>query len=126
MALKAPRPKRSRARREAERSQGCEPVPRGWSRTMRRWLSVQAAQNQEAEHWTAVVLDQPGGPVRIPLEAIKAVTVGNLSQVLEQGLTEVLRERRRAAWLAENEKAIDRYNARVAKKGVFSDGWRKF
>lgn len=50
----------------------------------------------------------------------------NLSQVLEQGLTEVLRERRRAAWLAENEKAIDRYNARVAKKGVFSDGWRTF
>ena len=50
----------------------------------------------------------------------------NLSQVLEQGLAEVLRERRRAAWLAENERAIDRYNARVAKKGVFSDGWRKF
>ena len=46
MALKAPRPKRSRARREAERSQGCEPVPRGWSRTMRRWLAAQAAQNQ--------------------------------------------------------------------------------
>lgn len=50
----------------------------------------------------------------------------NLSEVLEQGLIEILRERRRAAWLKENEQAIGRYNARVAKRGVFSDGWRKF
>jgi antitoxin CcdA len=50
----------------------------------------------------------------------------NLSEVLEQGLTEVLRERRRDAWLKQNERAIDRYNARVAKQGVFSDGWRRF
>jgi hypothetical protein len=77
MALKEPRPKRSRARRDAEHTLACEPVPRGWSRTMRRWLAAQAAQDQVAEHWTAVVLDQPGGSVRIPLEAIEGVTVAN-------------------------------------------------
>ena len=91
MALKKPRPpKRSRARRDAEHPLACEPVPRGWSRTMRRWLAAQAAQDQVAEHWTAMVFDQPGGPVRIPLEAIKAVTVGNLSQVLDHRITRSL------------------------------------
>ena len=57
---------------------------------MRRWLAVQVAQNQVADHWTTVVLDQPGGPVRIPLEAIKVVTVGNLSQVLDHRITRLL------------------------------------
>jgi hypothetical protein len=90
MALKASRPMRSRARRDAEHILACEPVPRGWSLTMRRWLAAQAAQNQVVEHWTAMVLDQPGGPVRIPLEAIKAVTVGNLSQVLDHRITRSL------------------------------------
>jgi hypothetical protein len=87
MALKEPRPKRSRARCEVEHTLAGKPVPRGWSRTMRRWL---AAQDQVAEHWTSVVLDQPSGPVRIPLESIKAVTVGNLSQVLDHRITRSL------------------------------------
>jgi antitoxin CcdA len=50
----------------------------------------------------------------------------NLSQVLERALEGELRERARRAWLDENESAIDAYNANVAKRGVFSDGWRKF
>lgn len=52
--------------------------------------AAQAAQDQVAEHWTAVVLDQPGGPVRSPLESIKAVTVRNLSQVLDHRITRSL------------------------------------
>lgn len=50
----------------------------------------------------------------------------NLSQVLEQRLLEILHERRQEAWQRENEQAIDGYNARVERKGVFSDAWRKF
>jgi hypothetical protein len=37
-----------------------------------------------------VVRDQPDGPALIPLEAIKAVTVGNLSQVLDHRITRSL------------------------------------
>ena len=32
----------------------------------------------------------------------------------------------RAAWEIENRDAIDDYNARVERHGVFSDEWRKF
>ena len=37
-----------------------------------------------------MVLDQPDGPALIPLEAIKAVTVGNLSQVRDHCITRSL------------------------------------
>lgn len=50
----------------------------------------------------------------------------NLSNTLEQALTETLRERQRDQWLAENRKAIQAYNAEVEEKGVFSDGLRSF
>ncbi len=50
----------------------------------------------------------------------------NLSEVLEQALEEAVRAGERRAWLAENQDAIDDYNAQVAKRGVFSDGWRRF
>lgn len=50
----------------------------------------------------------------------------NLSEIVEQALLEAVRKQRRAAWLAENQDAIDRYNARVARHGVFSDDWRRF
>jgi antitoxin CcdA len=50
----------------------------------------------------------------------------NLSEVVERALTEAVRERARQRWLADNERAIDGYNARVDKRGVFSDGWRRF
>lgn len=50
----------------------------------------------------------------------------NLSRVLEDALERALRDSERAAWLAENEEAIEDYNARVAKHGVFSDDWRRF
>ena len=31
-----------------------------------------------------------------------------------------------AAWLDENREAIDAYNAQIAKRGLFSDDWRRF
>lgn len=50
----------------------------------------------------------------------------NLSAVLEDALEHAVREAERAAWLAENSDAIDDYNARIAKRGAFSDDWRRF
>jgi antitoxin CcdA len=50
----------------------------------------------------------------------------NLSAVLEQALAEVLRQRQRTLWLAENQAAIAAYNDHVEKHGVFSDGLRSF
>lgn len=50
----------------------------------------------------------------------------NLSSTLEQALAEVLKQRQRAQWLAENQPAIQAYNAQVEEQGVFSDGLRSF
>lgn len=50
----------------------------------------------------------------------------NLSQVLEDRLIELLREQERQVWLTENKDAIQDYNDRVEKHGVFSDGKRRF
>ena len=50
----------------------------------------------------------------------------NLSQALEQRLAEIVAEERRQQWLAENKEAIEAYNRRIAEKGAFSDGLRRF
>lgn len=50
----------------------------------------------------------------------------NLSQVFEQALEQAIAERERQLWLEENKDAIDDYNERVARQGVFSDGRRRF
>jgi len=50
----------------------------------------------------------------------------NLSEVLEAALEQAVRDRARDAWQAENQDAIDGYNARVERHGGFSDAWRKF
>jgi antitoxin CcdA len=50
----------------------------------------------------------------------------NLSATLETALTEAIRQRRREQWLAENAEAIADYNREVERRGVFSDGLRKF
>jgi len=50
----------------------------------------------------------------------------NLSRTLEDRLVEVLREKERDAWLARNRAAIEAYNKRVERDGVFSDGLRTF
>lgn len=50
----------------------------------------------------------------------------NLSQVLETGLSEAIRQRQREEWLKKNRAAIEAYNDYVDKHGVFSDGLRSF
>jgi antitoxin CcdA len=50
----------------------------------------------------------------------------NLSKTLEERLTEILRREEGEAWRMENADAINDYNARIEKNGVFSDGVRGF
>lgn len=50
----------------------------------------------------------------------------NLSQTLEARLAQLVREAEAAEWLAANQKAIDAYNARVERDGIWSDKVRGF
>lgn len=50
----------------------------------------------------------------------------NLSQTFEDALVEVVRERARARWLAQNRDAIDAYNRHVERHGAFGDRLRGF
>jgi len=50
----------------------------------------------------------------------------NLSQTLETSLVEILREKQRVAWLDDNREAVEAYNRRIEKRGLFSDGLRQF
>lgn len=50
----------------------------------------------------------------------------NLSATLEHALAEVLRQRQREQWLAENRAAIEAYNQQIEANGTFSDGRRSF
>ncbi len=59
------------------------------------------------------------------IDQAKALNI-NLSQTLEASLVELLREKQREAWLAENREAVDAYNQRIEKQGLFSDGLRQF
>jgi antitoxin CcdA len=50
----------------------------------------------------------------------------NLSQALEQRLAELIRDKDRENWLRDNRSAIEAYNRRIGREGVFSDGLRSF
>jgi antitoxin CcdA len=50
----------------------------------------------------------------------------NLSQTLEERLAELISKARAEQWLKENRNAIDEYNNRIEKEGLFSDGVRQF
>ena len=50
----------------------------------------------------------------------------NLSEVVDQALEEAISAAENKAWLDENREAIAEYNALVVKRGVFSDGRRRF
>ena len=50
----------------------------------------------------------------------------NLSKALEQRLIEMLLEEKRRKWREENQDAIEAYNRRIERVGVFSDGLRRF
>ena len=55
----------------------------------------------------------------------KAAKVG-LSALFEEKLRDHLRDLRARQWLVENKDAIENYNNRIEKDGVFSDGLRRF
>jgi len=50
----------------------------------------------------------------------------NLSRTLEERLAQLVREAEAREWLVANRKAIDAYNARVERDGVWSDKLRGF
>jgi antitoxin CcdA len=50
----------------------------------------------------------------------------NLSRTLEARLAQLVREAEAEEWLAANRKAIDAYNARAERDGVWSDKLRGF
>lgn len=50
----------------------------------------------------------------------------NISSVAEEALAQAVKACLAQAWLQENAEAIQVYNAHVAKRGVFSDGLRRF
>lgn len=50
----------------------------------------------------------------------------NLSRTLEERLVQLVRESEAEAWLAANRRAIDAYNARVKRDGVWSGKLRGF
>ena len=50
----------------------------------------------------------------------------NLSQTFEQHLADIIRQAQRSQWLAENQSALDEYNRRIERRGMFSDGLRRF
>ncbi len=57
----------------------------------------------------------------------KAKRLGiNLSRTLEDRLAELVREAEAREWLAQNRRALDAYNKRIEREGVWSDGLRGF
>ena len=50
----------------------------------------------------------------------------NISKNFEAYLAEVVRKREEQQWLEENMEAIDAFNERVEKRGLFGDKYRRF
>jgi len=50
----------------------------------------------------------------------------NLSKSFESYLNELVKKKEEKRWREENLQAIESFNERVEKKGVFSDGLRSF
>jgi antitoxin CcdA len=50
----------------------------------------------------------------------------NISKNFEAYLAEVVKKREEQRWLKENKSAIDAFNERVEKEGLFSDEHRRF
>jgi len=62
---------------------------------------------------------------RRPLDTTSRLRI-NLSQTLVKRLAEEVRGAETVEWLAANRKALDDYNARVEREGVWSDKLRGF
>jgi antitoxin CcdA len=74
--------------------------------------------------------DAPKRPVNLSLNSDllamgKALGL-NLSSVAEEALAYAVSARLAEHWLEENRDAIEAYNLRVERQGVFSDGLRTF
>lgn len=87
-------------------------------------------RKEEAMHVQLFDLDAPKKPANLSINSdllrqAKESHI-NLSQALEQHLTELLREEKRKQWLKENREAIAAYNRRIAANGVFADDLRRF
>lgn len=50
----------------------------------------------------------------------------NLSQTLEKSLIKIITKKKKEAWLADNNEALQEYNHRIEKRGIFSDKIRSF
>lgn len=50
----------------------------------------------------------------------------NLSRTLEDRLEELVREAEGRQWLEQNKRALEAYNKRIGREGVWSDGLRGF
>ena len=59
------------------------------------------------------------------LDRAKSLKI-NLSHTLEERLAQVVRDAEAEEWLAANRKAIDAYNERVERDGIWSDKVRGF
>ena len=59
------------------------------------------------------------------LDKAKSLKI-NLSRTLEERLAQMVREAEAGEWLAANREAIEAYNARVERDGVWSDKLRGF
>lgn len=59
------------------------------------------------------------------LKKVKAYNI-NISSSIEKTLEELLKEEESKKWIEENQDAIDDYNQRITKEGLFSDGLRSF
>jgi antitoxin CcdA len=59
------------------------------------------------------------------LELAKALKI-NLSRTLEERLSELVSRAEHERWLMENREALEAYNRRIERRGVFSDGLRRF
>ena len=59
------------------------------------------------------------------LKKAKAYKI-NISSSIEKTLEKLVKEEESKRWEEENKEAIDEYNKRVTKNGLFSDGLRSF
>lgn len=73
---------------------------------------------------------EPKRPANVSVRAElldKAKRLGiNLSRTLEDRLEQLVREAEGRQWLAENKRALEAYNKRIEREGVWSDGLRGF
>ncbi len=59
------------------------------------------------------------------IQEAKALEI-NLSREFEAHLTQMVKQRKQEKWRAENQEALEAYNAHIERDGVFSDGLRSF